>query len=92
MDILHERMLTQFAAALLIIPVAAEAELPEGRQVLRALPASGAAPSLLQAQDGGMFTWSDGTLSAAPDSGFPVPCPCMAHTPVEATGVWRRFR
>ena len=54
--------------------------------MLVALPSAGAAPPLVQAQDGALFAWANGTLSAAPGSAFPAPCPRMAHMPAEGAG------
>ena len=66
---------------------AAEVQLPPGQQVLRALPAEGPAPALLQLQDGALVELRDGALARLASSSFPAPCPLMARIPAGAAGV-----
>jgi hypothetical protein len=64
---------------------AAEVQLPHGQQV-RALPAEGSAPALLQLQDGALAEFRDGALVRLASSSFPAPCPLMARIPAGAAG------
>lgn len=60
--------------------------LPSGAAVMCALPASEAAPALIQSAAGSLFQWREGRVSAVEGGHFPEPCPVMAHTPPSASG------
>ena len=69
-----------------VLSCAAEVQLPPGQQVLRALPAEGPAPALLQLQNGKLVEFRDGALAQLTSSSFPAPCPLMARVPAGAAG------
>lgn len=60
--------------------------LPGGAAVMCALPASEAAPALIQSASGSMFEWREGRVAAVEGGNFPEACPVMAHTPPAAAG------
>ena len=69
-----------------VLSCAAEVQLPPGQQVLRALPAEGPAPALLQLQNGKLVEFRDGALAQLTSSSFPAPSPLMARVPAGAAG------